>query len=733
MGDHDLSIRPEPRIILIAAIALFVGGVSATRADTYPVINTNASGAGSLAQAILDSNARGGQDTVVFNIPGPGVHLIDLSNATLPHITDSLIVDGYTQPGAHPNTLSVGDDAVILIQLDGGSVANGNNGLTIDGPNCVIRGLSITGFLSAPSPYPYTFGPVGGLGIEVKGTGSVVEGNFIGLNPDGLTATPNYTGIDVHGTEMIQSIIGGTVPASRNVISGNGAGMTIIHPMVVIAGNYIGTDAAGVRPVGNDGGIGLGADDVTIGGTAAGSGNVISGNRGAAIYLGFEVGYHVSVYANRAVIQGNLIGTTVDGDSPLGNGGSGLVLQGSTDCTIGGMDPGAGNVIAFNNGGVVVFGTGNRILSNSIYANNTRGIDLNSGNGNNGQSSPVITSEHVSNSTGALSGTLQSTPNTPFVIQLFADSQSLTTSKQTYLGSSKVMTDSSGNGSFSASFSVSDSNVVFNATATDASGNTSEFSRNPAYLQNISTRGAVGTGDEALIGGFIMGFGQTVVRGIGPSLRPLGLTDALADPTLELHDKTGAQIAFDDNWKDDQSQAERIQQSGLAPTADTESAIAFFGGPFPSSYTAILRGKDDTTGTGLVEAYGLTTGFGNISTRGFVGTGDDVIIGGFILGGGSESPRIVVRALGPSLKAAGVANPLPDPVLELHDGNGSTIKSNDNWADTQRNDLQTVGLAPTDGMESAIVMRLAPGHYTAIVRGKDNVTGVALVEVYRLP
>ena len=298
------------------------------------------------------------------------------------------------------------------------------------------------------------------------------------------------------------------------------------------------------------------------------------------------------------------------------------------------------------------------------------------------------------------------------------------------------MTDGSGNGTFSANFPLSDGNVVFNATATDPSGNTSEFSRKPAYLQNISARAPVGIGDEALIGGFIP-YGRIVLRGIGPLLRPFGFTNALADPTLELRDQTGAQTAFNDNWKDNQSQAAQIQQFGLAPSADAESAITFLpSGRGPSS-TGILRGKGNTTGIGVVEAYGVeefgvTARFANISARGFVGTSDNVIIGGFIVGGGSENPGIVVRAIGPSLKAFGIANPLPDPVLELHNGSGSVIQSNDNWADAQKDDLQTVGLAPTDDKESAILIRLAPGAYTAIVRGKDNATGIGLVEVYNL-
>lgn len=738
------------RSALTAAIALFfLGGVSAARADTYTVTNTSGSGAGSLAQAILDSNAHTGQDTVVFNIPGSGVQRIDLSKTFLPDITDSLVLDGYTQPGAHPNTLSAGDNAVILIQLDGGSSPRGSRGLGITGANCLIRGLAITGFLSYldPNSYPPN-APVGGFGIDLKGpgTGNVIQGNFLGLNPDGLTATRNYAGVEVIAA---QATIGGIDPASRNVISGNnGAGIITFGQAAIIAGNYVGTDAAGMRAVGNYAGIKAGGTDGTIGGTAAGSGNLISGNRDVGISLGFSGGYHLVAHADRAVVQGNLIGTKADGAGPLGNGGAGMYFGASFNSTIGGLDPGAGNMIAFNDGGVIVTGTGHRILSNSIYANYGHGIILYYSSSNNRQSSPVITSERVSNNgTAIINGTLQSAPNTQFLVQFFADSQSLTTPEQTYLGSTDVTTDGNGNGTFSAHFPFSDSNVVFNATATDPGGNTSEFSRNPAFLQNLSARAAVGTGDNALIGGLLVQYGDIVLRGIGPSLGPLGLANALTDPTLEFHDQTGAQM-FNDNWKDNQNQATQIQQSGLAPTADAEAAIFPFntgGTPFGimpgfAPYTAILRGKADTTGIGVVEAYALVSSLfspmpklANISARGFVGTGDNVIIGGFILGGGNESPRIVVRAIGPSLKAFGIANPLPDPMLELHDGNGLIITSNDNWADAQKDDLQTVGLAPTDDKESAILMRLAPGAYTAIVRGKDNATGVALVEVYGLP
>ncbi|PYI91210.1 MAG: hypothetical protein DME97_14785 [Verrucomicrobia bacterium] len=740
-------MNPNRRRILTAALGLFLlGAVSATRADNYIVTTTSPSGPGSLTQAITDSNAHTGQDTIVFNIPGSGVHLIDLSQSSLPEITDSVIVDGYTQPGAKPNTLSVGNNAVILIQLDGGLVKRNGRGLVISGSNCLVRGLSLTGFQYDPSSDPFIFRVLGGFGIQLRGagTGNVIQGNFIGLKPDGVTPTANYTGVRV---EAAQSIIGGNDPAARNVISGNNSGIEIQYPAAVLVGNYIGTDATGMRAVGNGTGIAVAASDAVVGGTSAGVGNLISGNEGG-IQLGYEVAYHVLGHADRGLVQGNRIGTAADGVTPLGNRAAAMSIFISSNSTVGGLDPGAGNVIAFNGGGVGVGGTGNRILSNSIYSNTGRGITFYSANSNNGQSFPVIASQTTSpGGITTVRGTLHSTGNTQFLLQFFTDSQSLITSEQTYVGSRNVMTDGNGNAAFSASFSVSDAEAVFNATATDPNGNTSEFFRHPANLQNLSARAAVGTGENALIGGLLVKYGQIVVRGIGPSLTPLGVLNALADPTLEFHDQFGAKM-FDDNWKDDQSQASAIQQSGLAPTNDLESAIVPFGfanTPFRSTagfapYTAVLRGKADTTGIGVVEVYGFTDPnhgvypkLGNISARGFVGTGDNVIIGGFILGDGNENPRIVVRAIGPSLKAAGIANPLPDPVLELHDGNGLLIQSNDNWADAQNDDLPTVGLAPIDDKESAILTRLEPGAYTAIVRGKDNATGVALVEVYGLP
>ena len=262
------------------------------------------------------------------------------------------------------------------------------------------------------------------------------------------------------------------------------------------------------------------------------------------------------------------------------------------------------------------------------------------------------------------------------------------------------------------------------------------ISQLPGPAINISTRLNVGTGDNVMIGGFIIRGNEpkkVILRGIGPSLTAFGVQGALADPVLELHDGSGTIIATNDNWKDTQ-QAD-IQASGRAPSDDLESAI--IATLVPGSYTAIVSGKNNTTGVGLVEGYDLQTSSDsilfNISTRGFVGIDDNVMIGGFVIGNNGGSANILVRAIGPSLTNFGVANAMQDPTLELHDGSGAIIASNDNWKDTQQTEIQATGLAPTDDAESAILASLAPGSYTAIVRGKNSTTGVALVEGYHLP
>jgi hypothetical protein len=262
----------------------------------------------------------------------------------------------------------------------------------------------------------------------------------------------------------------------------------------------------------------------------------------------------------------------------------------------------------------------------------------------------------------------------------------------------------------------------------------------------------VQTGDHVIIGGFIVqgtAAKKLIVRAIGPELIPYGVPNVLADPTLELHDGTGALIASNDNWQTTiiggiitADQVVEIQNSGHAPTVATESAI--IATLPPGNYTAIVRGVNNTVGVALVEAYDLSPSIpspsilGNISTRGFVQTGDEVMIGGFIIQG-TGPKRVIVRAIGPELIPYGVPDALPDPTLELHDATGALIASNADWQHTiiggiitadQVVEIQNSGHAPTVATESAIIGNLPPGNYTAIVRGKNITVGVALVEVY---
>ena len=274
----------------------------------------------------------------------------------------------------------------------------------------------------------------------------------------------------------------------------------------------------------------------------------------------------------------------------------------------------------------------------------------------------------------------------------------------------------------------------------------------PAQLGNISTRAFVQTGDNVMIGGFIVQGTEpkrVIIRAIGPELAQYGVPDPLADPTLELHDSTGALIASNDNWQHTiiggiitSDQVAEIRASGYAPSDGNESAII---AELPAgNYTAIVRGVNNSTGVALVEVYDLSpessSTLGNISTRAFVQTGDNVMIGGFIVQG-AQPKRVIIRAIGPELTQYGIPNPLYNPTLELHDGTGALIASNDNWVTTiiggiitanQVRDIQGSGYAPGDGRESAIIADLAPGNYTAILRGVNNMTGVGLVEVYDL-
>lgn len=737
---------------VLLTVTVSVLRITTVQASTFTVVNTNDIGPGSLYQAIVDANANPGPDTIAFNIPGTGVHTIDVSATPLPDITDSVTIDGYTQPGATANTLTIGDNAAILIQVYGRSVsASAARGLFIRSPS-IVRGVSFGGFEDL---YDSVGGTVvrPGYAIVLRGNGGHrIEGNFIGVGPDGNTQTFNGTGVNAASP---LNTIGGSSPAARNVISFNQIGVFVdTYRDNAVLGNYIGTNGRGTAEIGN--GIGVKSNNVAglrIGGAEVGAGNLISGNQ-----------INVSVAGVQGVIQGNLIGTFADGSGQLRANSQGIVLDpviGAFFTQIGGLAPGAGNRIAGLVGIRSTSGFGVTILSNLFLYNSGMISLLPSGSTRNDlgdtdsgsnqlQNFPVIAGVTRLPQSTVVSGGLNSRPSKTFTLQFFSSGRPQVF--QTLLGTQNVTTDAFGIARFEFTFPVeigADEMVL--ATATDDGGNTSEFSpfsSQLVQLANLSTRGYVGTGDNILIGGFVIHRPlnlngpyqkKVLIRALGPSLSVNGsaLGGRLADPTMELYDASGTILAANDSWKSNQQAA--IAQTGAAPSNDLEAALI---ATLPdAAYTVQVRGTSGQTGLGIVEVFDLdpldpigTQRSGrlvNISTRGLVGKSDDVLIGGFIVNG-DIAQSVIIRAIGPDLTAINVPGALQDPTLELRDASGTLLAFDDNWRDTQEAEIARTPFAPNDDRDSAISATLIPSNYTAIVRGKNNTTGIALVEVYAL-
>jgi len=739
---------------LIMITVLF--GCMTSNGAVLTVTNTNDAGPGSLYDAILEANATPGADEVRFNIPGTGVRKIEVNRIGLPEITDPVTIDGYTQPGASPNTLAIGNNAVILIQLDGKNDFLGPvNCIVISAGNSIVRGLSITDipsrvYIGIPEDPPPP--PPEGDAIQLKTNGGdIIEGNFIGLTPSGAS-TGHYT---FRGIEVLSSDnrIGGTAPASRNVISRQQIGIVSNGNRTVIEGNYLGSDPSGFIVQNNGGGVQVGGDDVRIGGTATGEGNLITGS---------QTNVQLNGLATGTIIQGNLIGTKVDGTGNLGYLSKAITIYGS-QTLVGGLEPGAGNRISYVISSILV--SGNNAVGNTIFSNVFNGgygegrIDLfgagrndlgdSDAGPNNRQNFPVITSVVHSSDGTRLVGGLNSVASTAFTLQFFVNRHSST--GDALLGTRNITTDGSGMARFDFTFpGYTAADEFISATATDAAGNTSSLSpQNPrVQLANISTRGKVGTDGETLIGGFVIHrppdfigtFRKKVLlRALGPSLSAAGVPPerCLTDPYLELYNSSGQLIATNNNWRSDQAQ--EIIDTGAPPSNDLEAAAVVVLGD--AGYTVHVRGVNGSTGLGIVEVFDLdpmdpinqpnSGRLVNISTRGHVSGGDDVLIGGLIVNGDAGQP-VVIRAMGPDLAAVGVPDALSDPTLELRDASGTLLAFNNNWRDAQEQEIQATPFAPNDNLDSTVVTSLVPGNYTAIVRGNDTATGIALVEVYAL-
>jgi hypothetical protein len=513
----------------------------------FSVTNTNDSGSGSLRQAILDANSMGG-GTINFAIPGTGVHTIS-PLTVLPTITQTVIIDGYTQSGASANTnpTTMGLNTVLQIELNGVNSGTNFSGLTINADNCTVRGLVINRFVHDA--------------IDIFSNGNFITGNFIGTNPAGTAALPNGTG-GAGGVILVgassNNTVGGTTPAARNLISGNvGEGVEFQTGTGNMAqGNLIGTDVTGTLALGNsDRGVFVNGSSNLIGGTIVAARNIISANsRGVDLFGGSNdtvqgnfigtdvtgtvalgnpnVGVDVNGTPNNLIggltatpgtppgnlisgnigdtgvvlgiggtsgtlIQGNIIGADITGTQPLGNSG-GITINGP-DNTVGGTDPDARNIIAFNGGGTpqcTAFLAGiwvhnsqsinNAILGNSIFSNAGLGIDLeydgdpncvepivhcDPGPGPNGlQNYPVITSAISGAGNTTIQGSLDSVANTTFRVEFFDNPQCDTFGNgegQTFIGSTNVTTDGNCNATINANFPVTvPPGHVVTATAT---------------------------------------------------------------------------------------------------------------------------------------------------------------------------------------------------------------------------------------------------------------------------
>ena len=792
-----------------AALASLAWSHAAGAAE-FVVTHTANAGPGSLRQAIVDANTSPGADRIAFAIPGSGVQTIDVSNEFLPPITDAVTIDGYSQSGSTQNTLTDSFDANVLIHIDGGDArasslsAPQSIGLSIQAPDCTVRGLKITRFV------PFTFGHggggrAGGFGILVNGARCVIEGNVLSENRE--------AGVRVAATDYL---IGGTSAAARNLISGNAIGVRAgPSERGRIAGNLIGRYTTGTpgnsRDVGTGNSIGIVLTGVltqtVVGGIEPGARNIISGNQ-----VGIRTGYtnpgtQQTEVARGAVVQGNLVGArslppyassnhtgiellgldhqigglvtaagniissnrygirmdtvtspqaernTIIGNEIAANVETGVSVYG-TDHRIGGLEEGAGNRLAYNHVAVAITGGAqserNRILSNKIEGNGTLtpldlgrdGLTMNdAGDSDTGenrrQNFPTITDVRYIGGNTVITAALSSTPSSSFTVQTFAEPTG--TPGQLLLDTRTVSTDAHGRASFEVVYPRELRRDTVAATATDGDGNTSELSprEGPVQLANISTRGIVGQYDfYFLIGGFIIDSAapkKVAIRGLGPSLN---VPNRLPDPYLELYDNSGTLIAKNDDWRSGDQQ--ELAEYGLAPSSELESALI---ATLPSgAYTAQLREREagsqpiERFGVGLVEIYDLDPfpaaagRLMNISTRGLVGFDADALIGGLIIRG-AAGDRVGVRAIGPDLDLNGA---LPDPTLELIDANGALIDANDNWRDEQEQDIVASGLAPRDSRNSAMIVSLAPGSYTAVVRGKAEQSGVALVEFYDL-
>ena len=753
----------------MAAVALFCVariGAGGVETATLFVTTTADNGAGSLRAAIVAANdgdaiqfdpALNGQTIALtsgelainkdITISGPGPDLLGVSRTSTGRFRIFNVMSGHVV-------------AIAGLTISGGyadaSGAGGiANGATLTISHCVVSDN-------------FSDGGTGGGGINSAGSLTIVDSIVSNNRASFTTGNPFGYGGGINSGGTL-TIINSTITGNMADLDGGGiiCGGTTTITNTTISGNRAGSGT--LQLTGYGGGISNGGTLEIINSTVRD--NTAQGN-GSGGGAGIDIIGGGTATVRNSTISGNWAGVSGGGISSSGDTATSLTI---THSTISGNRASTGGGI-FIRGSNAVLEIGNTILNagasgSNIFNNGgtitSQGYNLSSDDGGG-----FLTSTGDQINTNPMLGPLQDNGGPTFTHALLTGSPAINAGDPNFtppplydqrgLGYDRVFNGRLDIGSFelqstppsptptptsptptptSTATATATPIATPSATPTPTATPTpsSTPSSTPAQALNISTRLRVETGDRVMIGGFIITGTEpkkVALRGIGPSLRNSGLSDVLADPTLELRDSTGALLFQNDDWQDDPTAAGQLTALGLALQDPKESGtVATLQ---PGAYTAVVAGKDQTAGIGLVEVYdanqAASSQLANISTRGFVQTGDNVMIGGFILGGSSNNTGVVVRGIGPSLSQFGLNNVLADPTLELRDSNGNLLISNDDWQDdpASAGQLTAHGLAPQDPNESGIFALLPPGAFTAVLAGENGGTGIGLVEIYNV-
>jgi hypothetical protein len=738
------------RIVAVVSVL----AASPSMAATFTVTNTDDAGAGSLRQAVNDANNAGGDNTIVFDLPGLTQPVIDLKTEGLFLTSNITILND--RPGDVPVTVRAGAPPHFLMACF----------YTGDGRHVLLAGLTISGPPGASDNQDSGIKSSGGY-LTLRNCTLTDNNAFLGgalFNEGGEVTLIDclVTGNRARQGGGLYNGGGGKLILQHCTISNNSAeegggiensqfaDVTLIDCMV--SGNLATStfgDSEGGAGIGNGGSLAMtnctlsgnqvahfgGGAISTAGGVTANNCTFVNnkGELGGAIWDSGSTSKRAAL--NNCTFSGNFM---VDPDGITHSSAiyaSYLYIKSGTpkltvnNCTFSSGIP--GEPASFDGGAILAGGQHTQVeIANSIFRRTSGGRNI-----FNGGDSTLISRGHnlcnddASGDGGTGPGGLLNGPgdirNTDPMLGPLADNGGPTQTFALLPGSPAINA-----GDDATARSRDQRGYARNGTSDIGAyevGGTVPVAR----LANISTRAKCLRNDRILIAGFIITGSQgkkVMVRAIGPSL--VGATH-LNNPTLELHDSSGQVVALNDNWVDAPNRQEIID-STIAPTNDLESAILMT--LTPGTYTAVVRGVNNGTGIALAEVYDLDPAvdskLGNISTRGFVQTGDDVMIGGLIVAG-PDRQTVLIRAIGPSLS---VESPLADPKLELYDGNGSLIIENADWRSDQEGEILATGIPPSDDLESAIMATFAPGNYTVILRGTDDgtmeTTGVAVVEAY---